>query len=210
MLGRLALSVFIGLVGALLVHIAVIGVMPRLAEHNAWGRFANLGPMDRVVRVDPLRSSGPDPLSIQPGSELQNFAFVDPAFVAASCRFSLASGPVRMTAAALQTAFWSASIYARNGDNLYSINDRSAVDGAFDLLVGTTDQIVDVNAAVGADSAATTIPVEVDLAEGYMTIRVLVDQESERPSVEAFVDSLRCQPVQTVAGDKPGSAGGES
>ncbi len=209
MLGRLALSVFIGLVGALLVHIAVIAAMPRLAEHNAWGRFANLGPMDRVVRVDPLRSSGPSALSAEPGSALQNFTFVDPAFVTASCRFSLAGGPVRMTAAPVQTTFWSASIYARNGDNLYSINDRSAVDGIFDLLVGTADQIVDVKAAVSAERQNTTIPIEVDLAEGYMTIRVLVDQESQRPSVEGFVGSLRCQPVQTIAGDKPSVSKGE-
>lgn len=203
MLGRLALTVVIGLFGAMLVHIAVIVMMPRLAENNAWGRFANLGPMDEMVRVVPLRSSGPSSLSAQPGSDRQNFAFVDPAFVTASCRFSLATGPVRMTAASVQTSFWSASIYARNGDNLYSINDRSAVDGAFDLLVGTTDQIVDVKATVSADSRDTTIPVEVDLIEGYMTIRVLVDQESERPSVERFVDSLRCQPVQAVAVDRP-------
>lgn len=204
MLGRLALSVFIGLVGALLVHIAVIATIPRLAERNAWGRFANLGPMDRIVRVDPLRSSGPSALSAQPGSELQNFAFVDPAFVTASCRFSLAGGPVRMTAAPVETTFWSASIYARNGDNLYSINDRSAVDGAFDLLVGTADQILDVKAAVDAKTQDTTIPIEVELAEGYMTIRVLVDQESERPSVEGFVSSLRCQPVQSIASNGGG------
>ena len=195
------LSIFVGLVGALLVHIAVIAAMPRVAEHNAWGRFANLGPMDAVVRVDPLRSAGPGTIGAVAGSDRQNFAFVDPAFVTASCRFSLAGGPVRMTAGAAQTTFWSASIYSRGGDNLYSINDRSAVDGAFDLLVGTAEQIVDVNAATVSDDQQATIPVEVDLTEGYMTIRVLVDQESERPSVEAFVGSLRCQPLQAIAGD---------
>lgn len=205
MIARLLYAIVVGLIGAALVHIVVIFAMPHLAENNAWGRFARLGPLNETVRVEALRSAGPDTIAAPPGSDRHDFAFVDPAFVNASCRFSLADGPVRMIASYGPTTFWSASIYDRNGDNLYSINDRSAVDGIFDLMVGTREQIVDANADIDSGDD-TTIPVEVDLSEGYMTIRVLVDEESKRPAVEEFIGSLACRPLGPVTANQPAAS----
>jgi uncharacterized membrane protein len=207
-MGKLLLAIVAGLVGAALVHIAVIFVMPTLAENNAWGRLSALGGMYDVVRVEPLRVAGPDRITAAAGSEQHDFAFVDPAFIAASCRFSLADGPVRLFAAQSQAPFWSASIYDRRGDNLYSINDRSAVAGTFDLLVGTRQQIIDAADELSLDRETTSIPVEVSLVEGYMTIRVLVDEESKRPSIDAFVRSLACVPAEPVAANPAPSRGG--
>lgn len=207
-MGKLLLAVVGGLVGAVLVHIAVIFAMPILAENNAWGRLSALGGMYDVVRVEPLRIEGPDQISAATGSDRHDFAFVDPAFIAASCRFSLAGGPVRLFAAQSEAPFWSASIYDRRGDNLYSINDRSAVAGTFDLLVGTREQIIDAADELSIDRESTSIPVEVNLVEGYVTIRVLVDEESKRPSVDAFVRSLACVPNEPVAATAQPSRGG--
>lgn len=205
---RLLLAIVIGLVGAALVHIAVIFFMPTVAQNNAWGRLSGLGRMYEIVRVEPLRADGPDRIAPTAIAERHDFAFVDPAFIAASCRFSLADGPVRMFASQSDAPFWSASIYDRRGDNLYSINDRSAVAGTFDLLVGTPQQIIDAADELGMDRESTSIPVEVNLVEGYMTIRVLVDEESKRPSVDAFVESLACVPNEPVAANAPASRGG--
>ncbi|MCB8838269.1 DUF1254 domain-containing protein [Aurantimonas sp. VKM B-3413] len=195
-MGKFLLAVLIGLVGAVLVHIAVIGAMPEVASNNAWGRLTELGKMYDVVRVEPLETEGR--LAAAAGTPLQHgtFAFADPAFVTASCRFSLAKGPVRLSADSDSTTFWSASIYNSQGDNLYSINDRAAVGDTFDLLVGTRDQIIDVQADTDPqDDEDTTIPVEVEMGEGYMTIRALVDEESKRPAVNQFIQSLQCAPA---------------
>ena len=189
-MGRLILALMIGVVGAGLVHIAVIFTMPDVARRNGWSRLAELGKPDELVRVAALDSQ-PDSVLASADAPAGDFAFVDPAFETAGCRFSLADGPVRMHALRKDPAFWSASIYNRRGDNLYSINDRSAVDNALDLLVGTKEQLLD-KAAV-EDAPETQIPVEVELSEGYMTIRVLVDEESKRPSVDAFVASMKCE-----------------
>lgn len=189
-MGKLALAFLIGVVGAGLVHIAVIFTMPDVARRNAWGRLAELGKLDDVVRVAAL-DSAPDSVLASADAPAGDFAFVDPAFVTAGCRFSLAEGPVRIRASQTDPAFWSASIYNRQGDNLYSINDRSAVENAFDLLVGTKDQLVDK--AASEDEPETQIPVEVEMTEGYMTIRVLVDEESKRPAIDAFVSSMTCE-----------------
>lgn len=190
-MARLFLALMIGVVGAGLVHIAVIFAMPDVARRNGWSRLADLGKPTELVRVEALDST-PDSVLASADAAAGEFAFVDPAFVTAGCRFSLNEGPVRIHATQNDPAFWSASIYNRRGDNLYSINDRSAVANAFDLLVGTHDQLVDKSAA--EDAPETQIPVEVEMTEGYMTIRVLVDEESKRPNVDAFVSSMKCQP----------------
>ncbi|NDW03055.1 DUF1254 domain-containing protein [Jiella pacifica] len=195
-MGKLILAVLIGVVGAGLIHIAVIFTVPDVAKRNGWSRLADIGGPDQVVRVEALTTS-PDPaLVTTTNSPAGEFAFVDPAFITAGCRFSLVDGPVRIHALEAGRAFWSASIYNRRGDNLYSINDRSAVDKVLDLMVGTREQLVDRSAS--EDAPQTQIPVEVEMTEGYMTIRVLVDEESKRPEVDDFVSSIRCDPV---AGD---------
>jgi len=196
-MGKLLLALLIGIVGAVLVHIAVIALMPQVASNNAWGRLSELGKMYDIVRVEPLESEGRRAAATGLATGHGTFAFVDPAFITASCRFSLADGPIRLFANGGNTTFWSASIYNRSGDNLYSINDRSAVEGTFDLLVGTRDEIVDLKADVDPqEEDETSIPVEVDLTEGYMTIRALVDEESKRPAVDQFIRSLECKPAE--------------
>lgn len=192
-MGRILLGLGIALVGALVVHIAVIFTIPRVAENNAWGRLSRLGEPFRLVRIDALRRPGTDAGALDAGSGDQDFAFVDPAFITAGCRFSLADGPVRV-AAPERTTFWSASIYSRQGDNLYSINDRSAVDGRFDLLIGTHDQIVAAQ-SLPAEREETAIPVEIGAVEGYITLRILVDEESARPLADAFLRQVVCEPA---------------
>ncbi len=193
----LALAVIIGLVGAAIVHIAVVLLVPSMADNNAWGRLSRIGPMFEIVRIEPLREGGSGPAAQATGSERQDFAFIDPAFVTVSCRFSLADGPVRLYADA-ETDFWSASIYSREGDNLYSINNRAAVEGLFDLLVGTPEQILEARADVDA-SDDTAIPVGLPVEEGYLTLRALVREESARPLVEAFTRAVVCEPAAPAA-----------
>lgn len=191
---KVVVALLIGLVGAAIVHISVVFAMPWLASNNSWGRLSQLGPMFGVVRVDPQRT----PVSGGDGGPVRReFAFVDPAFVTASCRFALEDGPVRLASDG-SASFWSASIYTPRGDNVYSINDRSSVGGRFDLLVGSADQLVDTK-ATSPDPNETMIPVEFGEAEGYMTIRALVDDESLRPEADAFLRGLKCSTVDDEA-----------
>ena len=77
-MGKLALALLIGVVGAGLVHIAVIFTMPDVARRNAWGRLAELGKLDDVVRVAAL-DSAPDSVLASADAPAGDFAFVDPA-----------------------------------------------------------------------------------------------------------------------------------
>ena len=204
---RLTVALLTGLVGAAIVHIAVVFSMPWLASNNSWGRLARLGSLFAVVRIEPQRTSADGNAEASAASVQHEFAFVDPAFLTASCRFTLANGPVRLVSREA-AGFWSASIYTRRGDNLYSINDRSAVGGKFDLLVGSPEQLIDTK-ATSPDPNETMIPVEFVEAEGYLTIRALVDEESMRPQAEAFLRDLECAADEDLSAPPADGPGGK-
>lgn len=196
-MGKLFLAVLVGLVGAAIIHIAIIFSIPMQAENDAWARLARFGDLFSVVRVADLPSaSGPPP---QPAATA--FAFIDPAFIDVACRFSLESGPARLTAEE-RTGFWTASVYARNGDNLFSINERVALEGALDLLIGTREQL-DLARVEGSELPDETVSVELPTDEGYVMVRSLVDSESERPFVDRFVRSITCRPATDEEAGRP-------
>ncbi|MFD2237032.1 DUF1254 domain-containing protein [Aureimonas populi] len=190
-MGKVLLALLVGLVGAAIVHIAVILAMPRVAEDNAWARLSRVtSPFQAAV----IWEGGGLPAA---GPMRARFAFMDPAFITSACRFPLADGPVHLEAGEA-AGFWSASLYARSGDNLYSINERLAPDGQLDLVVGTAAQLEDARAEglLGDDGA---IPIGVEASELYLTLRVLAPTASERPFAERFARSLSCIPVEPAA-----------
>ncbi|RIY01278.1 DUF1254 domain-containing protein [Aureimonas flava] len=196
-MGKLFLALLIGLVGAAIVHIAIVFSIPLQAENDAWGRLSRLGALFAVVRIeDRPNTAGGD--AQEPG-----FAFVDPAFIDSACRFSLEDGPVRLTADE-RTGFWTASVYARNGDNLYSISERVALEGALDLLIGTREQL-DLARVEGTELPDQTVTVELATDEGYVMVRSLVDSRSERPFVDRFVRSITCRPATDEEAGRPAS-----
>ena len=89
--------------------------------------------------------------------------------------------------------YWSASVYDRAGKNLYSFNDRSARDKALDIVVLTPAQMLEVRKEV-PEELGQSVFVESSEEEGVTVIRAFIPDESWGPSVDAFLDSLRCQP----------------
>ncbi|RFC64971.1 hypothetical protein DYI37_03635 [Fulvimarina endophytica] len=215
-MARYVLAILIGLVGAGLVHIAIVFMIPNVSDNSAWSRLSGLGDYFEVVRIGPLRDASVvrPPLAEEElpadGGLRRSFAFSDPAFLVASCRFALDGGPVEISANGTIDNFWSASIYDSQGDNLYSINDRAAIGGLVNLIVGTPQQIEDVRATTLLEDSS-ALPVVVDVRTGYMTIRVLIDEESKRPAADAFLKTVSCLPIDirptAAMPSEPGPAG---
>lgn len=173
--------------------------MPRIAEDNAWARLTGAMPAFRptIVAAGGANTPGAGRVGSAPaaeGSAPARFGFMDPAFVTAACRFSVSGGPVRLTAATDRSGFWSASINARSGDNVYSINERLAPQAQLDLVVGTQAQL-DAVRLEGLLGDEDSIPVAVTASEFYLTLRALVESDSRRPQVDAFVRSLACDEI---------------
>ena len=68
---------------------------------------------------------------------------VDPLFSAIACRFDLDDGVVHVQAPG-RVPFWSMSVYDRNGQNIFSFNDRTSADGRVNFVVLTPAQTIEV------------------------------------------------------------------
>ncbi len=111
-----------GLLLSGIIHIAIVFMVPYYADHDAWAEMHRFG-RDGQFHVLPVPEPGAEPL-----------ATLDPRFVQAVCRFSLARGPVRIQAA-FADEFWSVAVFDRRGRNIYSLNDRSADRARLDLVI---------------------------------------------------------------------------
>lgn len=181
MLRQGAYAVLVGLVGAGIVHIVILLRLPAFSERDAWSNLAARAPLYQVARISdrpgaPALLQSPDP-------------FVD----AVACRFDLTEGIAHLSGPG-GVPFWSASVYDRNGQNIYSFTDRTATSGALDFVVATPIQMTEVRKALPQEFRASVF-VEAPLEEGIVVIRSLVPDESYRPEVAAFLDGIACRSV---------------
>jgi uncharacterized membrane protein len=148
-----------------IIHIAVVFMVPYYANRDAWAQMDTFGPDDEF-HILPLTEAGAEPLTS-----------LDPRMLHAVCRFSLSSGPVRITAT-LPDEFWSIAIFDRRGRNVYSLNDRSAEHTRLDLAVITPVQMAQLRQDP-PESLETAIVIELPLSEGFALLRVFVPDETE-------------------------------
>lgn len=175
---KLLHALLLGLLGAGIVHIVVLLLIPEFSERDAWSR---LGMASGLYEMTPLEAESG-------GAALVKSA--DPLFQAAACRFDLADGIVQIRAQG-SVPFWSASIYDRSGHNLYSINDRSATDGILDLVILTPAQMMEVRKNL-VEAYQGSIFVEAPIDEGIVVIRSFVPDESWEPTVARFLGKASC------------------
>ncbi|RUM97349.1 DUF1254 domain-containing protein [Pseudaminobacter arsenicus] len=175
---RLLHATVLGLVGAGIVHVAVLLLVPQFSERDAWSRLAMAADLYKVVRFDTQRGEA---AAVKSG---------DPLFYAAACRFDLNDGVVHIRSAG-RPPFWSVSVYNRAGQNIFSFNDRAATDGTLDFVVATPSQVVEIRKDV-IDDYKKSIFVETELAEGIIVVRSFVPDDSWDQAVSGFLDTMSC------------------
>ena len=176
---RLARAIVLGLLGAGIVHIAVLLLLPYVTERDAWSELANAAPLYTPARISEADSA----LSLGRAG--------DPLTEAVACRFSLEDGPLHVASGGV-VPFWAMSIYDRKGQNIFSFNDRTAVDGKVNFVVLTPAQTVELRKDMPADFAEAVF-VEADIEEGIVVVRALVPDESWRETVSSFVSGIACE-----------------
>ncbi|RTM10986.1 MAG: DUF1254 domain-containing protein [Hyphomicrobiales bacterium] len=172
-------ALILGLLGAGIVHIVVLFLVPEFSERDAWSRLAMASDLYKMTRLDAEAGGAPVVKS------------VDPLFYAAACRFDLADGLVRIKAPG-DVPFWSASVYDRNGHNIYSFNDHNANDEKLDAVVLTPAQMIDVRRDLPEDLQG-AIFVEAPIEEGIFVVRAFVPDESWKPIVSRFLEQSACE-----------------
>ncbi|MER8435818.1 DUF1254 domain-containing protein [Mesorhizobium sp. M1312] len=176
---RLLHSVLLGLLGAGIIHIIVLLLVPEFSERNAWSRLAMASDLYRMTRLD--AESGGTPV----------VKSVDPLFYAAACRFDLSEGMVRVKAPG-NVPFWSVSVYDRSGHNIYSFNDHSATGRVLDSIVLTPAQMIEIRKNLPEELQG-AIFVEAPIDEGMFVIRSFVPDDSWRPIVSRFLEQSSCE-----------------
>jgi uncharacterized membrane protein len=175
---RLLHAVLLGLLGAGIVHIAILLLVPEMAERDAWSRMARASDLYRTTRID---AEAGGPAAIGP---------VDPLFRAAACRFDLSDGVVRVVAPG-NVPFWSVSIYNRGGQNIYSFNDRTSATGLLDFTILTPAQMIELRKDL-PEELQQAIFVEAPLEEGIVVIRIFVPDESWELVVNRYLAGIDC------------------
>lgn len=171
-------AILVGIVGAGIVHIAVLLLLPQFSERDAWASLAEAADFYKAVRID--EGNGTQPIV--------NAA--DPLFHAAACRFDLDDGPVHIQAPG-NVPFWSVSIYNRAGQNAYSFNDRITDGGALDFVILTSAQMIEVRKAVPT-AYSKSVFVQVPLGEGIVLVRSFVPDQTWDDTTSDFLARLGC------------------
>jgi uncharacterized membrane protein len=167
-----------GVMLAGIIHIVTVLLVPYFATNDAWAEMRRFGRAGTFHTL-PLAEAGSEPLS-----------GLDPRMLHAVCRFSLADGPVRITAS-LPGDFWSLAVFDRRGRNAYSINDRSADDAEIDLAVITPVQMAQLRQDP-PESLETAIVIELPITEGMVLLRLFVGDETMLPQAREALETADC------------------
>lgn len=180
-MSRLAYALLLGILGAGIVHIAVLMLLPYYTERDAWSQLSKTSDYYSMTQIGGSGATTPLVRS------------VDPLFAAAACRFDLAGGVVHVSGEGT-VPFWSMSVYDRNGQNIYSFNDRTAPDGRVDFVVLTPVQTIEVRKTL-PESFVDSVFVEADLSEGIVVVRAFVPDPTWRSAIDEFLSGISCEPA---------------
>lgn len=174
---RTLYALLLGLIGAAIVHIAIILLVPGYASEILWKRVSALGAPYAFHRIT--------------GEEWAKRS--DPMMRSAVCRFDLSDGPVHISAIG-KVPYWSMAIYNHQGDITFSLNDQ--ISPAMDILVVTPLQKILFEQATPPRLAESAV-IQQNISEGIAVLRIFEPDDTWRDEVAEFMKSAECMPVFT-------------
>lgn len=177
----LLVAVAIGLVGAVIIHILIIMGVPHLAEDTAWVRVNELGPVDSFHAL-PEKPAPPSGL-----------VETNPFLRSAICVFDATDGPIHISDGDAPP-FWSLAVFDPHSNEVFSMNDRSAVERRVDLTLATETQMIALQHAK-PDSLGKSIFVQLPQASGYVVLRTIAEDATWDRIASRFLSAARCEPV---------------
>jgi uncharacterized membrane protein len=175
---KLLYALITGLVGAGIVHISSLLLIPMVSDNDAWSRLSKTTRPGVFTIIDPNSKIA------------SSMRALDPNFIVGACQFSLENGPVVLNGEG-KTDFWSLSIFNKRGENLFSLNDRTSDDGILNMAVVTSLQFIEYKNELSSD-LQNSVFAQVDTKVGFVILRAFVPNDSEKENVKAFVESSTC------------------
>lgn len=173
---KILFSVFMGILGAALLHMVIILSLPRFSDRDADTKIRMLGAAEQFHPIDASSPAG-----------LSNG---DPYMHTAVCAFDIADTPIRLTAAG-KVPFWSLAVYDADSNEVFSMSDRTSVGGMLDVLVASPIQMTAIRKALPSELSQ-SILAEMNAPEGYAVLRSMAPQASFDPAAQAFLASAGC------------------
>ena len=167
-----------GLAGAAVLHILIILAVPHFTGRDAFTRIEGY---EEAGRFFPL-TDRPNSLGLSNG---------DPFLRLAVCAFSVEDRPVHLLAAGA-LPFWSYSVFDSSSNEIYSMNDRTALRGNLDTIIASPAQLT-VLRKDNPDIVAQSVLVEMPAIEGYVVLRALATDAGTLARAEAFLGSASCE-----------------
>jgi uncharacterized membrane protein len=186
-LGALATFTAATLLLAGIVHICTILLVPLFAEADGWSRLEPLAGENRFADL----GDAPGAASV-PG--------LDPLFLNGACRLRLEVGPASVAVEA-RDRLWSLALYDPSGTILFSLNDRTALEGRLDMIVADAGQYAELRQAPPFDLDQ-TIMVESGSQDLIALLRLYAPTAAARSEARRILASAECIPFRP----KPGSA----
>lgn len=187
-----------------IVHIAVILLVPVVAKTDGWSRLTAVAESGRFAPVTAIQPEG-QPLV--PG--------LDPLFVHGACRIDISEAPAQLSFAATDN-FWSLAIYDPSDIVVFSLNDRTAIEGFLELLVVTPLQATEIRETEPA-IIARNIVVESEETDLVALVRLYAPGTADAAAAREVLAEATCEPREGAADDqalrlppsglRPGGAG---
>lgn len=179
MISKIIYALFMGIIGAIITHLAIIFLLPGLSANNPWSLIAESADIGEPLRID-------DQLS----ADNQNL-FLDPLFEASACRFDLSEGTMHITAQG-DAPLWTVAVYDTAGTVLFSANDRIANSPDVDVAIVNAAQLRFARENT-PDELAQSVIAAAELNEGFALLRVYAPDSSWKPNAERFLETMQCE-----------------
>lgn len=181
-MARIFYTILVGLVGAALIHIIVLLMIPSYAKQGLWQALAGRAELYQMVPFD----------ATEPGqSHLPGTG--DPLFTAIACRFDLEDGPLHLQSEKT-TSFWSLSIRNPAGLSVYSLNERVSRDGKLDIVILTEQQMDGFKTDLD-ERFSNSILIETELGDGIAVLRAFQKDQTVADEVASFLKNSTCEPI---------------
>lgn len=180
MIRSLIFSLLIGLVGAALLHVIIVLALPSWSGRDAFTKVENLGESSIFFPIANERNAS-------------GLANDDPHIRSAVCRYDLTDAPIRILADG-RVPLWTVAIFNSSSDEIFSMNDRSAIGDGLDLIVATPVEMLQLKRNL-SNELDQSVLVESDDADGFVVLRAIVPEQSDEPAARSFLTGASCQQI---------------
>ena len=184
-MGRMFWLMTAVLVGVI-THVSYVLFMPSYVFSRHLNQSTDGQPYNQFFIADPTKQT-----SLLPSATSKS--------IVGLCKFDLSLGPIELLAK-LPRAYWTLSIYAQSGRQVYSLNDVQAGTSEFKVELSRSKSFLEQVLRIGRAEEPTqteNLGWHAETAEprGIAVIWIPISDDLMRPQIEAVMKGSTCKPI---------------